>query len=255
MSGARVIAWMGLPGQGKTYSAVAFLVKERRRRPSARVYSNIPLKLPGARPTFPLDSVDAWVECHDAIVLLDEAHILFGSREWSQKDRARVSTKLGQLRKDGIQLLYTTHFAGKVDVRLRELTEEVRYMVAPLGSGGPFFYDTRGGFGPKERRVGMGLVWRRDYVDAAYSTDLLVGDSGYFSEGTPQVDVLALSGVIREEWRAGWRVVREGAGGQQEPSRTPLWLPAPRHDTPTPTPLNANDAPGYLFPSRARSLK
>lgn len=216
MTNARVVAFLGLPGAGKTYSAVHYLCAIRRKRPSATVYANIPLRLPGLKPSLPMETVDDWVNARNGVILLDEAHILLGSREWSQKERARVAAKLGQLRKDGIQLLYTTHTAEKVDVRLRELTEEVRYMTSVFGSGGPFWYDVRGGFARTEKRQGFGFVWRRGDVDAAYRTDMLVGSEGFGGAdfggaSTPRPDVLQLLPLERARQAAGAYVVH-GAG-------------------------------------------
>jgi hypothetical protein len=110
---------IGNQGSGKTL----FIVKEayEYHKKGYKIYSNIHLKFPYEHIKYE-DIVSCKYE--NAVVLLDEIHLLLGSRtSMSKKNNAITSGFCSMLRKKNITLLGTTQRLGKVDKRLRnELT-------------------------------------------------------------------------------------------------------------------------------------
>lgn len=113
----------GLPGSGKSYFAVRQLVRLRcsdrgRDRP---VYTNMPLVLPyGPQPVL-YESLSEIFDVHDCHVLLDEAQLVVGSRDWQSRDN-RHAAFLSQLRKRRVVLWYTSQEITAVDKFLRDKT-------------------------------------------------------------------------------------------------------------------------------------
>lgn len=177
MRGPLVQAWFGLPGAGKTFAMVAAARKARKHDPALKVWSNFPLRLPVGEPARPLFTVEDWEEARGGLVILDEAHILLGSREWSGPERKRVLAKMGQLRKAGVYLWYSTHDPSKVDKQLRNLTECSHWMTSCRGLGF-FFARVRVGASPRGESMGPEIVLMLRSTMEAYDTAGEVGASG-----------------------------------------------------------------------------
>lgn len=164
---------------GKTYCMTAWAYQQRLKRPGLRVWANYSVRLPGP-PVRPLLTPDDWAAARTGIVLLDEAHQLLRSREWSARDgRQRVLSVMDELRKRRLVVCYTTHVGAKVDRRLRELTEEVRHMSSwpPLRL---FSWRSVAALdGPGHRTtLARGVLRRRGRYDRAYDSWGIVADTG-----------------------------------------------------------------------------
>lgn len=108
-------AYVGLPGSGKSYSAVRKLLAERKK--GRNVYANFHSKYGD----WNFCLWDDMRELYNAFVMIDEAHVWFGSRAW--KDNMIEDLAYWQQhRKDGIDMVYVTQHETRVDVVLRELT-------------------------------------------------------------------------------------------------------------------------------------
>lgn len=115
--------YVGLLGSGKSYSMVADGLR-RFRETHAQVFSDmVGLRFPEA---IYLDAraPQQLADLREGLILLDEAQILMSSRFW-HKVPPQVLSALAQLRKNGLDVLYTTQNLARVDSVLRELTGEV----------------------------------------------------------------------------------------------------------------------------------
>lgn len=107
---------IGNQSSGKTLFAVKEAYEYYKK--GFTIYSNIHLKFPYKKINYN-DIVNCKYE--NAVVLLDEIHLLLGSRTaMSRKNDAITSGFCSMLRKKGITLLGTTQRQGKVDKRLRD---------------------------------------------------------------------------------------------------------------------------------------
>jgi len=174
-----VRAWLGFPGEGKTYAMTAWAYQARLSRPGVRVYANYGVNLPGpdARP---LETPDDWAAARNGIVLLDEAHQLLRSRDWASRDgRQIVLNVLDELRKRRLVVCYTTHVGAKVDRRLRELTESVRHMTYWTAFRLFTWRETAAIEGPGYRvTLSRGFLRRQKRFDQAYDSWGILADTG-----------------------------------------------------------------------------
>lgn len=110
---------IGNQGSGKT----VFLIKEAYEyfKKGFKIYSNIHLKFKYEKLNY-----EKIIKCeyHDCIILLDEIHLLLGSRtSMSKKNDAITTSFCSQLRKQNVTILASSQRLGKIDKRLRsELT-------------------------------------------------------------------------------------------------------------------------------------
>lgn len=214
-----VVGIFGQPRQGKTYRAVSLLLQARAADPFVPVWSNIPLALPGLGDVYELDGIEAWEAAAGGVVLVDEANLLLGSRGWAGKERQRVAAKLDQLRKAGVVLLYTTHTPAKVDIRLRELTTDARY-VSNWRSFGFFLEVRKAGLGSGVRADGFAVYRRSRAVEDAYNTLLAVGASGFAgwenlaTRPRPRGDYLRILDDLRAERVRGRGIAASTRDGQ-----------------------------------------
>jgi len=184
--GPMVEAFFGLPGAGKTFAMVSGALRVRAAYPAMRVWSNFPIRFASGEVAEPLETVDDWEAAGPGLVLLDEAHILLGSREWTGSDRKRVLAKMGQLRKSGVILWYTTHDPSKVDKQLRNLTEQAHWMFSARAMGF-FFAKVRNGASPGGASLGVEFVRFSGKVKDAYDSWGAVGAGG-LGAGRPPLD-------------------------------------------------------------------
>jgi hypothetical protein len=201
-----VEGYIGLPGQGKTYSAVARLLKEAARKGgSCEVYSNIPLI--GIRYTY-IESFEQLGGCVSGTVFLDELGLWMSSRD-SMKLPASVRSMLAQHRKQGLDLYWTAQHENRVDAIIRELSS-IYWRVSKWPWG---VYNR--GYDPydAERRCGRHFVRFREEVFTAYDTSYMVGDAktglggraGALRANLPPV---VLRGCDRETEGPGGEIVR-----------------------------------------------
>lgn len=110
--------WIVVGNQGGGKSI--FLVKEAKKYydMGMTVYSNIHLNFPYKKLKY-----EDIIECkyENAVVLIDEAHQLLGSRNSMSKVNNSITTSFcSMLRKKGITLLCSTQRTSKIDRRLRD---------------------------------------------------------------------------------------------------------------------------------------
>jgi len=118
-------AYVGLLGSGKTVSLVRDALR-RFRLDIPQVYSDISsLRFPEAV-YLSAEHPEMVAQVSNGLVLLDEAQIVMDSRFW-QRVPAEVLSALSQLRKNSLDVFYTTQVFEMVESRLRGLTNEVVY--------------------------------------------------------------------------------------------------------------------------------
>ena len=116
-----VEGYLGLPGSGKSFTMVRAAYKARKRRPHLRVYSNMYVDLPGDGEFIKLESWEQLLDAHDGLVLLDEINLWMPSRAWA-KLPGPLLWKWAQVRKSGLDILWTAQHQARVDKLVRELT-------------------------------------------------------------------------------------------------------------------------------------
>lgn len=128
MPAGAVLMWSGFPGSGKSYSMVWNAVIKRLLAPKTRFFTNMyPLDLPGDGPIYYLRDVADLLAARDGIVLIDEANLFFPSRLWRQIP-TELLDKLSQVRKDDLELWFSTQNAKRVDTVLRDLVSRHFWM-------------------------------------------------------------------------------------------------------------------------------
>jgi len=142
-----IVAFVGLPGEGKTLSMIDRL--EKHLVAGRTIYTNVPFFYPrsvydghglrnrffnyypdydmyGYRPIF-LDFNNfnaALRHANNAIFALDEASIMLSNQFWQHMDMNLIQ-RLAQSRKQGVDIYYTTQRLKHSLSRLRDLTNEV----------------------------------------------------------------------------------------------------------------------------------
>lgn len=116
-------AYVGLLGSGKTLSLVSEALRMFRLT-IPQIYTDMAsLRFPEAV-YLSAEEPSALATVSQGLILLDEAQIIADARYW-QKVPGDVLSAWAQLRKNGLDLLYTTQTFESVDARLRGLTAEV----------------------------------------------------------------------------------------------------------------------------------
>jgi len=118
-----VIAYTGKPGNGKTLSAVRYIVKDHRKT----IYTNVKLEIPNKDIIRVVPSnLQDLKKLKDGIVFIDEANFVFSSRFWSRIPKDVIQF-WAMHRKRGVDLILTSHSLKRIDVILRELVSyEIR---------------------------------------------------------------------------------------------------------------------------------
>ncbi|MCK5490433.1 MAG: AAA family ATPase [Candidatus Pacebacteria bacterium] len=114
-----IIAFVGLPGQGKTLSMVELLDRTKELYPKLTVgiYTNFGYKGQAGRIKNMQDIIDTPA---NSIIAIDETQTIFSSRDW-QNFPAEMLSVVTQHRKKAKQLLFTGQRFGMLDKNLREL--------------------------------------------------------------------------------------------------------------------------------------
>lgn len=124
-----ITAYEGRQGSGKTACAVldAF---ERVKRTGGAIYTNMrslryPADWKGKKyDIFHVQSFEELKRCVRGVVLLDEAHVWFFSRQWS-KFPYDLLFFWSQARKRQLEIIYTVQDLERIDTLIRDLTDEV----------------------------------------------------------------------------------------------------------------------------------
>lgn len=116
-----VRGYVGRPGVGKTLAMIEDGFKALRAAPDLVTFTNIrSLKFPNS---IYFNSFDQLLDVDYGQVLLDEAGIWLMSRKAMSLPEAMLC-KLAQVRKHGLDLLWTSQHEARVDKALREITNE-----------------------------------------------------------------------------------------------------------------------------------
>ena len=114
----------GMPGMGKSTTAVWDTILKRNEYPKITTYTNMDV-------TFQTGSIETWEDLmsHDngeygQIYILDELSSLMNSRKWQDFDTNALDL-ITQSRKIRTRILYTTQEFQMCDINLRRLTKEV----------------------------------------------------------------------------------------------------------------------------------
>lgn len=219
-----VTAFIGLPGSGKTYALAEIGLDAMRR--GREVWCNAGFDLEGARR---FSSFEEFAEIpNDAVVVWDELPLYVNARKW-QEFPDGLLYRLTQIRKDGLELYYSTIDWRMVDVNVRRLTFwtwECRGITTRLL--------IRRRFPPEERRKKderareIKLVRVRASVGQAYDTF-----------GKVAVRSRALTAGESESWSLPGTTVEDPAGIRQAPivdltRRAPAEVIAPAPPVPLP---------------------
>lgn len=149
-----VTAAVGLPGSGKSYYLAEKALKAQKQ--GLPVYSNAGFDVAGTKP---IRSFDHFAKLRGpAVVVWDELPLYFNARRWADFPDGMLY-KLTQIRKDSIQLYYSTIHEMLVDTVLRRLTfswVEHRHM------GGRFVRRTH--WPPREFRTEGHQAYRKEII-------------------------------------------------------------------------------------------
>lgn len=114
----------GMPGTGKSTTAVWDTLYKRAEYPLIKTYTNMDV-------TFQDGSIDTWEDLmshdngeHGIIIILDELSSVMNSRRWADFDTNALDL-ITQSRKIRTRILYTTQEFAMTDINLRRLTREV----------------------------------------------------------------------------------------------------------------------------------
>jgi len=198
----------GRPGSGKTLYGVEILMRQPRERRFANFHSV------NNEWTFVL-----WEDIQqlsDAVVIIDEAHMWFSSRNWQGQSVGDLAA-FQQHRKFGIDLYWIVQHRNRIDSAIREVTTEIltvrRYgPLVRIVATDPVETGTKKR--PHWQKVGR---LRRDLFNKYY-TEEYVGqrDGKGYGFGAPR-QIRTLSSTLPEHPPANW-VTIETAGNVE-------WLP------------------------------
>lgn len=120
-----IIGFIGNMGSGKTLSMVRRAYQKFRK--GYTIYSNIELNFP--HNSYTIDDIIAYADSgkrfYKSIWLLDEAHIFMDSRNSASKKSKLLSYWILQTRKADIELLFTTQNFFQIDIRLRNMCDDI----------------------------------------------------------------------------------------------------------------------------------
>lgn len=168
-----VTAAVGLPGSGKSYYLVERVLAAQ--KAGIPTYSNAGFDVKG---TEIIGSFREFAEIKGpAVIAFDELPLFFNARKWMTFPDGMLY-KLTQIRKDRIELYYSTISLRMVDVVLRQLTFEVVHCRHIAGRLMRRVHKNPEEWGGETLRVSW--VWRRREVEQAYDTmgRVAVVDSG-----------------------------------------------------------------------------
>lgn len=165
-----IVRFSGGLGAGKTYSMVARCLEIFRQKRGVQVYTNISsLCCPEA--VYFCD-VQQLCDISHGLVLLDEAAIVIPAQFWHEMGRDLL-TRFNQLRKFGLDLLYTSQRESGANVNLRDLTNQT----VMCSKFGPFILQRKAN--PENKVSGGGhLVRRSAKIYALYDTLETITQSG-----------------------------------------------------------------------------
>ena len=159
--GYNIDLYFGLPGCGKSTLMAAIAL--RAVRSGRRVYSNMPLNIPGVY-SFDADWLGKYL-IENALVLLDEGTILFDSRDFKNFGRQKTDYFM-RYRHYRCDIKIFVQRWDAVDLKIRSVTSRVYYVYRGLFLGHWF---------SSYVRVPYKLVWATDSNGKPTAGDILMG--------------------------------------------------------------------------------
>lgn len=166
-----VTAYVGLPGSGKTYSLAKVGLDAMRQGRQVWANTDHTMTEPWLHGALPFASFDEFAQIpNDAVIVWDELPLFVNARKW-QDFPDGLLYRLTQIRKDGLELHFSTIDWRMVDINVRRITFWVWECEHALG---PFH--RRVLWPPEERRKKDDRPRRRELfkiraeVGAAYDT-------------------------------------------------------------------------------------
>lgn len=153
---------VGFPRAGKTYYSVAKALdamKPTRKFKSGRpVYANFDIK--GAERLSESDPSSLFRVRPGSLVILDEAHLFYGSRAWKDFSES-ASTFFSQSGKLSLDLIWTAQDSLDVEVQIRRKSEYVTRMTPFLKGvvGHPLFFSAKTYYGARNLDKDKFLAW------------------------------------------------------------------------------------------------
>ena len=217
-----VEGYLGLPGAGKTFSAVRETVHRRKRNPHLRVYSNMSMDLPGDGEFIKLEGWEELLDAHDGLVILDEINLWMPSRAWA-KLPGPLLWKWAQVRKSGLDIIWTAQHQARVDKLVRELTWMVYQMFswrklgffaakAYLGEVRPELFASWA-FMPFDINVARRYDTFEEVSLPEYLAGVLQRDMAKAGKGPKQSPVADLIAALDDKRRVLWEVAQSFVGG------------------------------------------
>lgn len=155
----------GRPGTGKTAILTAKALEWLKQ--GREIWSNYKIEWNGTNLHY-YQKVDELVNVKQGIILMDEVHIYFNSRNWENLDE-RLQYKLQQHRKQGLDIWGTAQNIKRIDVIMRELVSNYYECAKLIGTSenskrpfGLFLireYDVKDAEKPNERRMRYSFDW------------------------------------------------------------------------------------------------
>jgi len=163
-----IVAYVGLPGSGKTYSMAQSMLAEHAR--GRHIFANFPLK--GARGFTDLKQV---LGVRKGIIGADELNVLCPSRLW-RNIPTEYMMLWTQSRKLGIDFWYTTQSFHRVDVSIRSITNFVWYHKRVFGRWHrAYLYDgTDFERGRTRKPLRVKNIWLKKSVWEKYDTGAII---------------------------------------------------------------------------------
>lgn len=207
--------YSGTPGSGKSYHAVADIIKKVKRKDKNKVIANFPLtfKNNNHKNNFIyVDNSDMTIDYLEnyarenhfigvegqTLVVIDEAQILFNSRDWGSNSNKRMAwiKFFSQHRKYGYNFIMIAQFDKMIDRQIRSLIE---YEVAHMKINNFFWFLPTTFFLCVERwygqkmKTGHQIIPYRKKISIAYNSYSTFDDAGLrgtSDEGPTEVSII-----------------------------------------------------------------
>lgn len=207
--------YSGTPGSGKSYHAVCDIIKKLKRKDKNKVIANFSLFLPNDLKNnfLYVDNSDLTIEFltnfaienhifgqeGQTLVVIDEAQILYNSRDWGTNSKKRMSwiKFFSQHRKFGYNFILIAQFDKMIDRQIRSLIE---YEVSHMKVNNFFWFLPITSFLCVERwygqkmKVGHNILFYRKKISNYYNSYMAFdnslpsnwGEGSPLGEGTPK---------------------------------------------------------------------
>ncbi len=120
-----VSRYFGLPGCGKTTTLAMLAYKAARSGKYEHIYSNVHLEMPGVT-YIPFSALGQW-ELRDCLILIDEAMVYCGDRDYKSFDKSRLEFFVMH-RHHYCDIVLFSQEADGVDKKIRSISADMYYV-------------------------------------------------------------------------------------------------------------------------------